>query len=162
MRSGASVVDMLRNGSNNPADPAPSLSTTVAQAEPPGAEELTLEEKLTVRRKAEDDDLVAQREQESARRKIFDGLVVYVNGSTYPSISDHRLKHVLAENGARTSLHLSRRLVTHVVLGKPVTAGTSGGAGGGLAGGKLEKEIRRLRGCGVKFVSVDWYESLPS
>ena len=91
----------------------------------------------------------------SQRRKIFDGLVVYVNGSTHPAVSDHRLKHVLTENGARMSLHLCRRQVTHVILGRPASSG--GGAGGGLAGGKLEKEIRRVGGCGVKYVDVEWY-----
>jgi hypothetical protein len=87
-------------------------------------------------------------------RGIFDGLVVYVNGSTHPLISDHKLKRLLSENGARTSLHLGRRQVTHVILGKP--SGPSGGAGGGLAGGKLDKEIRRVGGIGIKFVGVEW------
>lgn len=86
--------------------------------------------------------------------KIFDGLVIYVNGSTHPLISDHKLKHLLAQNGARMSIHLGRRQVTHVILGKP--SGPNGGAGGGLAGGKLEKEIRRVGGCGVKYVGVEW------
>lgn len=87
-------------------------------------------------------------------RKIFDGLVIYVNGSTYPLVSDHKLKHLLSENGARMALHLGRRQVTHVILGKP--SGPSGGAGGGLAGGKLDREIRRVGGCGIKFVGVEW------
>ncbi|KAK3403060.1 hypothetical protein B0T20DRAFT_474857 [Sordaria brevicollis] len=87
-------------------------------------------------------------------RKIFDGLNIYVNGSTHPLISDHKLKQVLAENGARMSIHLGRRQVTHVILGKP--NGRNTGAGGGLAGGKLEKEIRRVGGCGVKYVGVEW------
>ena len=86
--------------------------------------------------------------------KMFDGLVIYVNGSTHPLISDHKLKHLLAQNGARMSIHLGRRQVTHVILGKP--SGPNGGAGGGLAGGKLEKEIRRVGGCGVKYVGVEW------
>ncbi|ROW13323.1 hypothetical protein VPNG_05468 [Cytospora leucostoma] len=90
----------------------------------------------------------------SSKIKIFDGLVVYINGSTHPLVSDHKLKRVLAENGARMSIHLGRRQVTHVILGKP--SGPSGGAGGGLAGGKLEKEIRRVGGCGVKYVGVEW------
>lgn len=90
----------------------------------------------------------------STSSKIFDGLVIYVNGSTHPLISDHKLKHLLAQNGARMSIHLGRRQVTHVILGKP--SGPNGGAGGGLAGGKLEKEIRRVGGCGVKYVGVEW------
>ena len=98
-------------------------------------------------------------EQDTAKqpqgdRRIFDSLVIYVNGSTLPHVSDHRLKHLLSEHGARVSLHLGRRQVTHVILGKP--SGPNGGAGGGLAGGKLEREIRRVGGCGIKFVGVEW------
>lgn len=113
----------------------------------------TFEEKLMAQRKREDD---SKEEKKSHRKKgIFDGLVIYVNGSTHPLISDHKLKHVLAENGAKMSLHLGRKQVTHVILGKP--SGTLGvGAGGGLAGTKLEKEIRRVGGYGVKFVGVEW------
>ncbi|KAK0635547.1 hypothetical protein B0T17DRAFT_47528 [Bombardia bombarda] len=90
----------------------------------------------------------------TSSRHIFDGLVIYVNGSTHPLVSDHRLKHLFAEHGARMSLHLGRRKVTHVILGKP--SGPNGGAGGGLAGTKLDKEIRRVGGCGVKYVGVEW------
>lgn len=90
----------------------------------------------------------------TGKTKIFDGLVIYVNGSTHPLISDHKLKHLLVENGARMSIHLGRRQVSHVILGQP--SGPKGGAGGGLAGGKLEKEIRRVGGCGVKYVGVEW------
>ena len=107
-----------------------------------------------VERKKEDD----QKEEDKSKRTkgVFDGLVIYVNGSTYPLISDHKLKHVLAENGAKMSLHLGRRQVTHVILGKP--SGTPGaGAGGGLSGTKMQKEIRRVGGCGVKYVGVEWY-----
>ncbi|KAL2018847.1 hypothetical protein VTK56DRAFT_336 [Thermocarpiscus australiensis] len=93
----------------------------------------------------------ARRTQE---RKVFGGLVVYVNGSTHPLVSDHKLKRLLAEHGARMSIHMGRRQVTHVILGKP--SGPSSGAGGGLAGGKLEKEIRRIGGCGIKYVGVEW------
>ncbi|KAL2289756.1 hypothetical protein FJTKL_01078 [Diaporthe vaccinii] len=103
----------------------------------------------------EDGEAAAKAEgQSSTSSKIFDGLVIYVNGSTHPHISDHKLKHLLAQNGARMSIHLGRRQVTHVILGKP--SGPNGGAGGGLAGGKLEKEIRRVGGCGVKYVGVEW------
>jgi hypothetical protein len=89
-------------------------------------------------------------------RKIFDSLVIYVNGSTHPHVSDHRLRHLLVQNGARMSIHLGRRQVTHVILGKPSTPNTNSGAGGGLAGGKLDREIRRVGGCGVKYVGVEW------
>lgn len=55
------------------------------------------------------------------------------------------------------SLHLGRRTVTHVILGRPAKSGSSGlGAGGGLSGTKMQKEIARVRGCGVKYVDVEW------
>lgn len=88
------------------------------------------------------------------KKGIFENLVIYVNGSTHHIISDHRLKQLLAENGAKMSFHLGRRQVTHVIIGKPAARYT--GAGGGLAGGKLEKEIRRVGGVGVKYVGVEW------
>ena len=87
-------------------------------------------------------------------RKIFAGLTIYINGSTAPLVSDHRLKYLLAEHGAAVNLALGRRRVTHVVLGRP--SGRGVGAGGGLAAGKLEKEVTRLGGIGVKFVGVEW------
>ncbi|KAK3196162.1 hypothetical protein K4F52_000541 [Lecanicillium sp. MT-2017a] len=124
----------------------------------------------------------------AAGRRIFDGLVIYVNGSTFPLISDHKLKKLLCENGAHMSLHLGRRRVTHVILGRATassdysTLGAAshhqrstataaaaaaaassasapslvGSAGGGLAGRKMEKEIRRVGGCGIKYVGVEW------
>jgi hypothetical protein len=80
---------------------------------------------------------------------IFSGLVIYINGSTYPLISDHKLKHLLAENGARISIHLGRRQPCD-----NTKAGT--GAGGGLAASKIQKEIKRVGGCGIKYVGVEW------
>ncbi|KAG6050805.1 hypothetical protein E4U39_003135 [Claviceps sp. Clav50 group G5] len=89
------------------------------------------------------------------KRGIFSGTSIYVNGSTFPHISDHKLKHLITQHGGSMALHLGRRTVTHVVLG------TSGR--GGLAGGKMDKEVRRMRGCGVYFVGVEWVlESLKS
>lgn len=105
-------------------------------------------------KQVDDEREAAKVDAQSSGSKIFDGLVVYVNGSTHPLISDHKLKHILVENGASMSIHLGRRKVTHVILGKP--SGPSGGAGGGLAGGKLDKEIRRIGGCGIKYVGVEW------
>ena len=88
-------------------------------------------------------------------RKVFDRLCFYINGSTAPTISDHRLKHLIAEHGGRVNIMLGRRSVTHVILGTP--RGFSGvGAGGGLSGSKIQKEITRVGGCGVKFVGVEW------
>lgn len=90
----------------------------------------------------------------AAGKRLFEGVNVYVNGSTFPLVSDHKLKHLMAEHGGQVSLHLGRRAVTHVIIGR--SAGRAGGAGGGLAGGKLEKEIRKAAGASVKFVNVEW------
>ncbi|OCK84479.1 hypothetical protein K432DRAFT_284269, partial [Lepidopterella palustris CBS 459.81] len=94
-------------------------------------------------------------EQDAApkQKQIFQGLCVYINGSTAPLVSDHKLKLLLAERGARMSIALGRRSVTHVILG---AANEAGGSGGGLAGGKIQKEIQRVGGKGVKFVGVEW------
>ncbi|KAM0254094.1 hypothetical protein ACHAP5_000080 [Fusarium lateritium] len=115
------------------------------------------EEALMESRKTEDE----AREVEASSRGIFEGAVIYVNGSTFPLISDLKLKQLVTEHGGHMSLHLGRRRVTHVILGRP--SGGHAGAGGGLAGGKLEKEIRRTAGCGVKFVGAEWIlESLKA
>lgn len=115
--------------------------------------ETSNEEKLTAQRKKEDD--LEELAKTTHKKKIFGGLVIYVNGSTYPMISDHKLKQLLAENGARVSIHLGRRQVTHVILGKP-NRSEGIGAGGGLAASKIQKEIKRVGGCGVKYVGVEW------
>ncbi|OTB09137.1 hypothetical protein M426DRAFT_316427 [Hypoxylon sp. CI-4A] len=153
-RSKRSVADML----TKPGTMATSMSSfcsTTARADPKAEDEdrskLTAEEKLAAQRKAEDETRDAEKAQ---TRGIFDGVVVHINGSTHPLISDHKLKHVLAEHGAKTSINLGRRQVTHVILGRP--AGGSRGAGGGLAGGKLQKEIQKVGGCAVKFVGAEW------
>jgi hypothetical protein len=109
------------------------------------------EEALMESRRTEDE----AREVEASSRGIFEGAVIYVNGSTFPLISDLKLKQLVTEHGGHMSLHLGRRRVTHVILGRP--PGGHAGAGGGLAGSKLEKEIRRTAGCGVKFVGAEWY-----
>jgi hypothetical protein len=114
---------------------------------------MSREERLMAERKREDE--LKGEEKLNRQKRVFDGLVIYINGSTYPMVSDHKLKHLLAENGAKVSLHLGRRQVTHVILGKPNGApGT--GVEGGLSGSKLEKEIKRVGGCGVKYVGVEW------
>lgn len=87
-------------------------------------------------------------------RTIFRDLCIYINGSTAPMVSDHKLKQLLSQHGARISIALGRRSVTHVLLGAP--NGAKGGAGGGLAAGKIQKEIKRVGGYGVKYVGVDW------
>jgi hypothetical protein len=91
--------------------------------------------------------------QNESQKQIFSGLCFYINGSTAPLISDHKLKQMLAERGGKTSIGLGRRSVTHVILG---TANGHGGAGGGLAATKIQKEIVRVGGKGVKFVGVKW------
>ncbi|KAF2088622.1 hypothetical protein K490DRAFT_39136 [Saccharata proteae CBS 121410] len=91
---------------------------------------------------------------ESPKPQIFKNLTFYINGSTAPHISDHKLKHLLASHGASLSIALGRRTVTHVILG--TANAPANGCGGGLAGGKMQKEIARVRGKGVKFVTVEW------
>ncbi|KAF2819745.1 hypothetical protein CC86DRAFT_429946 [Ophiobolus disseminans] len=86
-------------------------------------------------------------------KQVFAGLCFYINGSTAPLISDHKLKHMLAAHGARHSIALGRRSVTHVILG---TLGSNGGASGGLAATKIQKEIARTGGKAVKFITAEW------
>lgn len=85
-------------------------------------------------------------------KQIFAGLCFYINGSTAPLISDHKLKHMLAAHGARHSIALGRRSVTHVILG---TLSGNSGAGGGLAATKIQKEILRTGGKAVKFITAE-------
>lgn len=161
-RAANSVVDMLRKPGTMSRSGSRSMSPEKkieGDGEGEGIEEqgrqMTAEEGLMALRKQEDNKReAAKTEAQDGGSKIFDGLVIYVNGSTHPLISDHKLKHILVENGARMSIHLGRRQVTHVILGRP--SGPNGGAGGGLAAGKLEKEIRRVGGCSVKYVGVEW------
>ncbi|EXF74101.1 BRCA1 C Terminus domain-containing protein [Colletotrichum fioriniae PJ7] len=160
-RAKMSVADMLarpglmRSGSSVSETGSATSSTSAAA---PGGLVVTSEEEVMEARRKEDEDAEATR---AAGRGLFEGVTVYVNGSTHPIISDHRLKRVLVENGARMSIHLGRRQVTHVIVGRP--AGVGAGAGGGLASGKLEKEIRRIGGSAVKYVGVEWVmESLKA
>ncbi|KAF5852685.1 hypothetical protein GGP41_008102 [Bipolaris sorokiniana] len=67
--------------------------------------------------------------------------------------ADHKLKQILATHGATHSTTLGRRIVTHVILG---TINARGGAGGGLAATKLQKEIVKTGGKTVKFINADW------
>ncbi|KAL8733466.1 MAG: hypothetical protein Q9166_002092 [cf. Caloplaca sp. 2 TL-2023] len=108
--------------------------------------------------------LAVEKKKKKKKKEIFAGLCIFINGSTAPLVGDHRLKQLLAENGARVSIALGRRSVTHVVLGTPNAAASGGkGAGGGLAATKIQKEIMRMGGKGVKYVGVDWVlESLKA
>lgn len=87
------------------------------------------------------------------QRPIFEGLCFFVNGSTAPHVSDHKLKHMLSAYGGRHSIALGRRTVTHVVLG---AANTKRGGGGGLAATKMQKEVDRTGGKAIKYVTVEW------
>lgn len=87
-------------------------------------------------------------------RQMFTGLCFYLNGSTAPLVSDHKLKHMLSAHGANHSIALGRRTVTHVILG---TVNENGGCGGGLAASKMQKEITRTGGKAVKYITVEWY-----
>lgn len=107
------------------------------------------------RKRAEDDESGVQRKPERPK-EIFRDLCIYINGSTAPAVGDHRLKYLLAENGANVSIALGRRTVTHVILGTPNGSAASRGAGGGLAASKIEKEIKKVGGCGIKYVGVEW------
>ncbi|KAI0114538.1 BRCA1 C terminus domain-containing protein [Nemania sp. FL0031] len=157
----SSTPSLSLSSSSSAPRPAPPSTLTSASipdtSNPPDGkprsvspEETTAKEHPTAQREEDD----TAKEQTKQPRRIFDGVVVYLNGSTHPLISDHKLKHVLAEHGASMSSHLGRRKVTHVILGRP-TAG-SYGAGGGLAGGKLQREISKIGGPAVKYVGVQW------
>lgn len=100
------------------------------------------------------DDTVDDTKEELPAKKIFAGTTVYVNGSTLPQISDHKLKHLLVLHGARISIAIARKTVSHVIVGKPCAAGA--GAGGGLAARKLQQEIERGGWKGIRVVGVDW------
>lgn len=105
-------------------------------------------------------------ENSSSSSKIFHSLTFFINGSTFPLVSDHKLRHIIAEHGGALSISLARRSVTHVIIASPSSAGTTGArrpggtGGGGLSAVKLQKEIAttagRKGGLGVKFVGVDW------
>lgn len=116
---------------------------------------LTAENQNDAACKAEDGKATSRCAGGSDRPGLLAGVVVYVNGCTHPHVSDHKLKQLLAEHGGRMSTHLGRRKVTHVILGRPSTSRSSG-AGGGLAGGKLQREIQKVGGCAVKYVGVEW------
>jgi BRCT domain, a BRCA1 C-terminus domain len=81
--------------------------------------------------------------------QIFRSLTLYLNGSTLSSgISDHKLKSLFIQHGGSLSIALGRRTVTHVILGSD--------CGGGLAAGKVQKEVAKVGGKGVKYVTAKW------
>ncbi|KIV90678.1 hypothetical protein PV10_05307 [Exophiala mesophila] len=80
--------------------------------------------------------------------QIFRNLTFYLNGSTAPLVSDHKIKQLFVQHGGNASFALGRRTVTHVILGNT--------CGGGLASGKLNKEITTIGGKGIKYVTAQW------
>ncbi|PYH41858.1 uncharacterized protein BP01DRAFT_348048 [Aspergillus saccharolyticus JOP 1030-1] len=94
-------------------------------------------------------------QNERTSKAIFTSLIIHINGQTTPLISDHALKRLLTTQGATLSLTLSRK-ITHVIIGVPNAGPGNGGAGGGLAATKIQKEIQRGGWKGVKVVTVQW------
>ncbi|RMZ92573.1 hypothetical protein DV736_g181, partial [Chaetothyriales sp. CBS 134916] len=76
---------------------------------------------------------------------------MYLNGSTAPFVSDHKLKQLFVQHGGQAAIALARRTVTHVVIGETCTGG-----GGGLASGKIEKEVSTVASKGIKYVTAHW------
>ncbi|KAJ5102931.1 hypothetical protein N7532_003460 [Penicillium argentinense] len=91
---------------------------------------------------------------EKTPSQILHGTTIYINGSTLPRISDHKLKHLLTLHGAKVASYMARKTVSHVIVGTPGTLGV--GAGGGLAARKLQEEISRGGFKGVRIVGVEW------
>lgn len=88
---------------------------------------------------------------------LLTGTSIYINGTTLPQISDHKLKHLLVAHGANVASFMARKGVTHIIVAAPGTTGA--GAGGGLAARKLQMEISRGGWKGVRVVGVEWYVS---
>lgn len=61
----------------------------------------------------------------STPNPIFRGLTIHITGSTYPLVSDHRLKQLLSQHGAHISLTIARRTLTHVIVGAPSSSSAS-------------------------------------
>ena len=126
-------------------------------------EDTDTDEQLDVKPPDEGFDVDVDEEQDTTRGgkprppQIFRNLTFYINGSTMPLVSDHKLKHLLSTHGGRLSVALGRRIVTHVIVGVPCSSKAEiPGCGGGLAASKIQKEVTRIRGKGVKFVGVGW------
>lgn len=80
--------------------------------------------------------------------QIFRGLTMYLNGSTAPLVSDHKIKQLFVQHGGNSSFALGRKSVTHVIIG--------GTCGGGIAATKIHKEITTIGGKGIKYVTAQW------
>jgi hypothetical protein len=73
---------------------------------------------------------------------------MYLNGSTAPVVSDHKIKQLFVQHGGNSAFALGRKSVTHVIIGST--------CGGGLASGKINKEITTVGGKGIKYVTAQW------
>ncbi|KAI9805232.1 MAG: hypothetical protein M1833_005685, partial [Piccolia ochrophora] len=128
-----SVGEMMRRGG----------TPTTREKDILGGEDCGKRTSMLSKEKTEEDRTTPPASPTERKRKLFSSLTFYINGSTLPLVSDHRLKHLIAQHGGRVAIGLARRSVTHVVLGTPNgrhNAGGAAGAGGGLAAGKIEKE----------------------
>lgn len=135
------IRSMMRTKRKTTDDVEPSVKKRRVQSEP------ILEQKsLPLERPKEEAVHVAE---EPKVPQIFRGLNMYLNGSTMPLVSDHRLRQLWVQHGGNASLALGRRTVTHVVLGNE-------GFGGGLAATKIQKENTTINGKGVKYVTAQW------
>lgn len=91
---------------------------------------------------------VPKTKEATSSPQIFRSLTLYINGSTHSSgVSDHKLKNLFIQHGGSLSIGLARRTVTHVILGSD---------GLSLAAGKIQKEVAKVGGKGMKYVTAKW------
>lgn len=91
-------------------------------------------------------DTTNPQDRQTSSPEVLAGTSIYINGSTAPLVGDHKLKQLIARHGGNVAIALGRKTVTHVILSES----------GGLAAGKLQKEIEKIRGKNIKFVTADW------
>lgn len=137
------------------AEPEPEIKKRRIESEPALSRETSnVARKLSTKDLVKEDTTNSESQDESAQSgqppQIFRGLTMFLNGSTMPLISDHKLKQLFVQYGGNASISLGRRTVTHVILGE------AGNGGGGLASTKIQKENSTVRGKGVKYVSCRW------
>lgn len=127
-------------------EPAEPNHTTHSHDEPSAQTQRTTEIPATEEATPSSDELPSDETVQPPQ--MFRGLNIYLNGSTAPLISDHKLKQLFARHGGGASIALGRRTVTHVIIGEK--------CGGGLASGKIQKEVTTVGGKGIKFVTAQW------
>jgi hypothetical protein len=137
-----------RKSSDAEDDDQPSKRTMGETLIPISEEECTQAEKAGRNGNPQEFATIIPSSPDTPKPQIFRSLNIYLNGSTAPLISDHKLKHLFAQHGGNTSIAFGRRTVTHIIVGDS--------CGGGLASGKIEKEVSTVRGKGIKFVTVQW------